>query len=173
MRTAGRERTCHRGFTTRYVRMPRLLHEFAVGRGDGSYTRLLTRLAKLDLLALLFRPGAAASGSAASFALRRRRQRPAVQRSRRAALRVSGPVEGRHQLAQRVRALRPGADELLPLGFLGEDVEDRPLPQVGLLGPDGCAGHAPAPSSGCRARRPPPRRTGWCGPRHGRAVFRA
>ena len=35
-----------------YVRMPRLLHEVAVGRGDGSYTRLLTRLAKLDLLAI-------------------------------------------------------------------------------------------------------------------------
>ena len=32
--------------------MPRLLHELAVGRGDGSYTRLLTRLAKLDLLAI-------------------------------------------------------------------------------------------------------------------------
>ena len=41
-----------RGFTARYLRMPRLLHELAVGRGDGSYTRLLTRLAKLDLLAI-------------------------------------------------------------------------------------------------------------------------
>ena len=30
----------------------RLLHELAVGRGDGSYTRLLARLAKLDLLAI-------------------------------------------------------------------------------------------------------------------------
>ena len=46
------ERACRRGFTARYVRMPRLLHEVAVGRGDGSYTRLLTRLAKLDLLAI-------------------------------------------------------------------------------------------------------------------------
>ena len=34
------------------ARMPRLLHELAVGRGDGSYTRLLARLAKLDLLAI-------------------------------------------------------------------------------------------------------------------------
>ena len=42
------ERACRRGFTARYVRMPRLLHELAVGRGDGSYARLLTRLAKLD-----------------------------------------------------------------------------------------------------------------------------
>ncbi len=46
------ERACRRGFTARYVRMPRLLHEIAVGRGDGSYTRLLTRLATLDLLAI-------------------------------------------------------------------------------------------------------------------------
>ena len=46
------ERACRRGFTARYVRMPRLLHEVAVGRGDGSYTRLLGRLAKLDLLAI-------------------------------------------------------------------------------------------------------------------------
>ena len=34
------ERACRRGFTARYVRMPRLLHELAVGRGDGSYARL-------------------------------------------------------------------------------------------------------------------------------------
>ena len=46
------ERACRRGFTARYVRMPRLLHEVAVGRGDGSYARLLARLAKLDLLAI-------------------------------------------------------------------------------------------------------------------------
>jgi DNA replication protein DnaC len=46
------ERACRRGFTARYVRLPRLLHEVAVGRGDGSYTRLLARLAKLDLLAI-------------------------------------------------------------------------------------------------------------------------
>jgi len=46
------ERACRRGFTARYLRMPRLLHEIAVGRGDGSYTRLLARLAKLDLLAI-------------------------------------------------------------------------------------------------------------------------
>ncbi len=46
------ERACRRGFTARYVRMPRLLHELAVGRGDGSYTRLLAQLAKLDLLAI-------------------------------------------------------------------------------------------------------------------------
>jgi len=32
--------------------MPRLLHELAVSRGDGSYACLLVRLAKLDLLAI-------------------------------------------------------------------------------------------------------------------------
>jgi DNA replication protein DnaC len=35
-----------------YVRVPRLLHDLAVSRGDGSYSRLLTRLAKTDLLAI-------------------------------------------------------------------------------------------------------------------------
>ena len=46
------ERACRRGFTARYIRMPRLLHELAVGRGDGSFIRLLARFAKLDLLAI-------------------------------------------------------------------------------------------------------------------------
>ncbi len=46
------ERACRRGFTGYYVRAPRLIHELAVARGDGSYGRLLTRLAKLDLLAI-------------------------------------------------------------------------------------------------------------------------
>ena len=46
------ERACRRGFTARYVRLPRLLHAVAVGRGDGSYTRLLTRPAKIDVLAI-------------------------------------------------------------------------------------------------------------------------
>ena len=46
------ERACRRGFTGYYVRAPRLIHELAVARGDGSYGRLLTKLAKLDLLAI-------------------------------------------------------------------------------------------------------------------------
>jgi DNA replication protein DnaC len=46
------ERACRRGFSAVYVRMPRLLHDLAVSRGDGSYVRLLVRLAKLDLLAI-------------------------------------------------------------------------------------------------------------------------
>jgi len=43
---------CRHGFTATYVRAPRLLHELAVSRGDGSYRRLLAKLAKLDLLAI-------------------------------------------------------------------------------------------------------------------------
>jgi DNA replication protein DnaC len=43
---------CRRGFAGAYTRMPRLLHELAVARGDGSYARLLARLGKLDLLAI-------------------------------------------------------------------------------------------------------------------------
>ena len=46
------ERACRRGFTAAYARMPRLLHDLSVGRGDGSYTRLLARWGKLDLLAI-------------------------------------------------------------------------------------------------------------------------
>ncbi len=46
------ERACRQGFNATYVRMPRLLHTLAVGRGDGSYTRVLARLAKTDLLAI-------------------------------------------------------------------------------------------------------------------------
>jgi DNA replication protein DnaC len=46
------ESACRHGFTATYVRTPRLLHELAVSRGDGSYPRLLAQLAKLDLLAI-------------------------------------------------------------------------------------------------------------------------
>ena len=46
------ERARRRCFIARYVRMARLLHELAVGRGEGFCTRLLASLAKLDLLAI-------------------------------------------------------------------------------------------------------------------------
>ncbi len=46
------ERACRSGFAGTYVRAPRLVHDLAVARGDGSYSRLLTKLAKLDLLAI-------------------------------------------------------------------------------------------------------------------------
>ena len=35
-----------------YVRASRLVHDLAVARGDGSYARVVSRLAKLDLLAI-------------------------------------------------------------------------------------------------------------------------
>jgi len=46
------ERVCRSGYTAAYFRTPRLLQDLAVARGDGSYSRLLARLAKTDLLAL-------------------------------------------------------------------------------------------------------------------------
>jgi len=46
------ERVCRSGYTAAYFRTPRLLQDLAVARGDGSYGRLLARLAKTDLLAL-------------------------------------------------------------------------------------------------------------------------
>ena len=46
------ERACRSGFTAAYVRTPRLLHDLAVARGDGSYRRVLAKLAKIELLAL-------------------------------------------------------------------------------------------------------------------------
>jgi len=46
------ERACRSGYTAYCARASRLFHELHVARGDGSYTRLLARLAKLDLLAI-------------------------------------------------------------------------------------------------------------------------
>lgn len=46
------ERACRSGFSATYVRFTRLLNDLHVARGDGSYSRLLTRLAKTDLLAI-------------------------------------------------------------------------------------------------------------------------
>ena len=46
------ERACREGYSAYYVRAPRLHHDLAVARGDGSYGRMLARLAKTDLLVL-------------------------------------------------------------------------------------------------------------------------
>lgn len=43
---------CRQGFTARYYRVPRLLAELGIARGDGSYPRLLNQLARIDLLVL-------------------------------------------------------------------------------------------------------------------------
>jgi DNA replication protein DnaC len=46
------EAACRRGYRALRVRVPRLLHELAIARADGSYGAALSRLAKLDVLVL-------------------------------------------------------------------------------------------------------------------------
>ena len=46
------ERACRAGYSAYCVRASRLFHDLHVARGDGSYTRVLARLAKTDLLAI-------------------------------------------------------------------------------------------------------------------------
>lgn len=46
------EAACRRGYKAAYVRLPRLLQQLAIARGDGSYPRILERLARFDLLAI-------------------------------------------------------------------------------------------------------------------------
>ena len=46
------ERACRSGYSAYCVRAPRLFRELHVARGDGSYLRVLARLAKIDLLAI-------------------------------------------------------------------------------------------------------------------------
>ncbi len=43
---------CRLGYTARYVRLPRLLQELVLAKGDGRYAKLLAELAKTDLLVL-------------------------------------------------------------------------------------------------------------------------
>jgi DNA replication protein DnaC len=43
---------CREGFSTRYLRLPRLFQALEVAKGDGSYIRLLASLAKTQLLIL-------------------------------------------------------------------------------------------------------------------------
>jgi DNA replication protein DnaC len=45
-------KACLMGFAARYVRLPRLLQEMQVARGDGSYTKLIQQLAKINVLIL-------------------------------------------------------------------------------------------------------------------------
>lgn len=45
-------KACREGHTALYRRVPRLFHELLVARADGSYARLLSRIAKTDLLVL-------------------------------------------------------------------------------------------------------------------------
>lgn len=43
---------CRSGHSTHYIRLPRLLQELHIARGDGSYGKLLTRLAKYTVLVI-------------------------------------------------------------------------------------------------------------------------
>jgi DNA replication protein DnaC len=43
---------CRQGFSARYYRSSRLLQELSLAKGDGSYPRLLSQLAKIELLVL-------------------------------------------------------------------------------------------------------------------------
>jgi DNA replication protein DnaC len=43
---------CRAGFTTLYLRLPRLLQELPITKGDGRYPKLMTTLAKIELLIL-------------------------------------------------------------------------------------------------------------------------
>jgi DNA replication protein DnaC len=46
------ERACRSGYSAYCVRAPRLFRDLHVARGDGSYLRVLARLAKIDLIAI-------------------------------------------------------------------------------------------------------------------------
>lgn len=43
---------CREGYRVRYLRLPRLLGELEIARGDGRYRKVLGQLARLDLLVL-------------------------------------------------------------------------------------------------------------------------
>jgi DNA replication protein DnaC len=45
-------RVCRNGLSALYYRVPRLVHELAIARGDGSYLKLLGKLARVSLLVL-------------------------------------------------------------------------------------------------------------------------
>ena len=45
-------KACREGYTVQYVRLTRLLRELTIAKGDGQYSKLLTSLAKVDVLIL-------------------------------------------------------------------------------------------------------------------------
>lgn len=46
------QKACREGHTALYLRLPRLLQELAIAKGDGRYPKLLTTLAKTEILVL-------------------------------------------------------------------------------------------------------------------------
>ena len=45
-------KACLQGFTTRYYRLPRLWHELKVAKADGTFTKWLSQVAKINVLIL-------------------------------------------------------------------------------------------------------------------------
>ena len=45
-------KACREGYTALYLRLPRLLHSIVIAKGDGRYPKLMTSLAKTDVLIL-------------------------------------------------------------------------------------------------------------------------
>ena len=43
---------CRNGFSARYLRVPRLLTDLTIARGDGTWSKVLAQLAKTDLVIL-------------------------------------------------------------------------------------------------------------------------
>lgn len=46
------QKACREGYRAPYLRLPKLLQELPIAKGDGTYIKLLTRLAKIDVLIL-------------------------------------------------------------------------------------------------------------------------
>ncbi|MCP4046906.1 MAG: ATP-binding protein [Gammaproteobacteria bacterium] len=46
------QKACQEGYTAQYLRLSRLLQELTIAKGDGSYAKTLTSLAKMDVLIL-------------------------------------------------------------------------------------------------------------------------
>jgi DNA replication protein DnaC len=46
------QQACREGYSARYLRLPRLLSELALARGDGRYPRVLASLMRMDLIVL-------------------------------------------------------------------------------------------------------------------------
>jgi len=46
------QKACREGYRVLYLRLPKLLQELPIAKGDGTYIKLLARLAKIDVLIL-------------------------------------------------------------------------------------------------------------------------